>query len=69
MDWKWMGGASALYSAFLHTQSAPQWRGDLTNHHQYVAPTWLMQEQLLCTGGLELTLPQLEKESEMNEYK
>ncbi len=31
-----------LQSAFPDTQSAPQWRGDLTNHPQYVAATWMM---------------------------
>ncbi len=37
-----------LYSAFLGTQSALHRRGNLLNHHQCVASTWMMRRQPYC---------------------
>ncbi|XDV43040.1 hypothetical protein PO909_011592 [Leuciscus waleckii] len=54
-----------LYSAFLGTQSTLHGRGNLLNHHQCAASTWMMRQQPYCartptthqlTGGEETVM-------------
>jgi len=54
-----------LYSAFMGTQRALRGRGNLLNHHQCAASTWMMRRQPYCartptthplTGGEETVM-------------
>jgi len=44
-----------LYSAFLDTQSASHREGNLLNHHQCAASTWIMRRQPYCATTHQLT--------------
>ncbi len=69
MALRWCGGdkfnSLHLYSAFQGTQSTLHTRGNLLNHHQCAASTWMMRRQPYCartptthqlTGGEEMVM-------------